>query len=368
MTWLLLALVGGLAFANGTNDNCKGVATLVGYGAARPKAALIWAMVTTFFGASIAFWLAGWLLKTFSSSLFDTGAALDPTFFTAVLIGAIGWVLFATRTGLPVSTTHAITGALIGAGMMSMGAASMQWHVLGRAFAVPLILSPLLSLAAVYLTAWPVGFVLARAAGKCVCLTEVSPALAADGSAAMATVERGVSILVDSEQACDTVPTLAGASTSAISNSIHWMSSGMVGFARGWNDAPKIAALGLLAVSGTHGTAISFAVVAIAMAVGGMVAGRRVLQTLAKKVTAMPLTESLTASLVTSALVGLASWNSLPVSTTHVSTGAIVGAGLRRDPRGVRWGTVAEIVLSWIVTLPVAALIAAAAARFMHRI
>ncbi len=81
----------------------------------------------------------------------------------------------------------------------------------------------------------------------------------------------------------------------------------------------------------------------------------------------MPLAESLTASLMTATLVGLASWNSLPVSTTHVSTGAIIGAGLKRDPRGVRWGKVGEIVLSWIVTLPVAGLIAAAAALIVRR-
>jgi PiT family inorganic phosphate transporter len=174
-------------------------------------------------------------------------------------------------------------------------------------------------------------------------------------------------VIVGTELACAVAPTVAGLSASKVSNGVHWLSGGMVGFARGWNDAPKIAALGLLAVSGPRGTALSFAVAAIAMAIGGMVAGRRVLDTLARKVTAMPLAESLTASLVTSVLVGLASWNSLPVSTTHVTTGAIVGAGLKRGPRAVRWGTVGEIVLSWIVTLPVAALIAAGVALVLHR-
>ena len=97
------------------------------------------------------------------------------------------------------------------------------------------------------------------------------------------------------------------------------------------------------------------------MAVGGYLGGRKVLETLAKKVTPLPLAESLTASLTTAALVSAASWASLPVSTTHVSTGAIVGAGLKNDPAKVKWGKVSEITLSWVVTLPVAGLVAALA-------
>jgi PiT family inorganic phosphate transporter len=65
--------------------------------------------------------------------------------------------------------------------------------------------------------------------------------------------------------------------------------------------------------------------------------------------------------MTSAALVGLASWNGLPVSTTHVTTGGIIGAGLKHDPRAVRWKKVGEILLSWAVTLPVAALIASAA-------
>jgi PiT family inorganic phosphate transporter len=133
----------------------------------------------------------------------------------------------------------------------------------------------------------------------------------------------------------------------------------MVGFARGWNDAPKIAALALVALPNNMG--LAFAVVTLAMAAGGLLAGGRVLETLAKKVTVLPLAESLTASVISATLVGLASWRGLPVSTTHVTTGGIIGAGLKHDPAGVRWGKVGEIVLSWVITLPVAALIAAGA-------
>src|SRR5689334_22721628 len=111
MDVVLLIFVALLAFANGANDNCKGVATLVGYGAAKPKPALLWAMVTTAFGSIFSFFVAGGLIKNFSTGLFANRTELDTPFFLAVLLGACGWVLFATWAGLPVSTTHAITGA-----------------------------------------------------------------------------------------------------------------------------------------------------------------------------------------------------------------------------------------------------------------
>lgn len=362
-TAAIVLLVALLAFANGANDNCKGVATLVGYGAAKPRQALIWAAVTTAVGAGVSFWLARGLIKSFSTGLFVAGAPLDPTFFIAVLAGAFGWVILATVLGLPVSTTHAITGALTGAGLVAFGGAQFQWSFLGARFAVPLAASPLLSLAVVYMLAWPVVYFVGRYAGRCVCVMREPLAVRA-GSGAVAVAGAAPAVVIDDESACmDREPAVA-VTTSAAANGLHWASSGLVGFARGWNDAPKIAALSLVALP--NGMAASFAVVTVAMAAGGLLAGRKVLQTLAQKVTPLPLPESLTASLATATLVCLASWNGLPVSTTHVSTGAIVGAGLKNDPRAVRWGKVGEIVLSWVITLPVAALIAAGARWVMR--
>lgn len=355
----LLFFVAALAFANGANDNCKGVATLVGYGAARPRTALAWAAVTTALGSIFSFFVAGGLIKSFSTGLFAGGTPLDTPFFLAVLLGACGWVLLATWAGLPVSTTHAITGALTGAGLVAFGAARFQWEFLGSKFAVPLAVSPLLSLAAVYLVAWPVGWLVAKAVGRCACVTEELVVQTA-GVAATAAASH-LALRVDEEAACAEQPTVAAVSGSRVANGVHWLSSGMVGFARGWNDAPKIAALGVVVLGSQSGMLTGFILVTLAMAAGGLLAGRRVLETLARKVTTMPLPESLTASIATAALVSLASWNGLPVSTTHVSTGAIIGAGLKHDPRGVKWGKVAEIVLSWLVTLPVAALLAAGA-------
>src|SRR3954451_16895326 len=153
---LLLVLVALLAFANGSNDNGKGVATLVGYGAATPRQALAYATATTLLGAVGSFWFSAGLLKSFSTGLFAAGTPLGHSFFLAVLVGASGWVIFATLTGLPVSTTHAITGSLIGAGLVAFGSSALLWETLGKGFVLPLVLGPIRSLVVVYLLAWPV--------------------------------------------------------------------------------------------------------------------------------------------------------------------------------------------------------------------
>src|SRR5581483_6707866 len=82
----------------------------------------------------------------------------------AVLVGACGWVLLANKTGMPVSTTHAIIGALCGAGLVAFGGARFQWSMLGQKFAVPLAVSPVLSLAVVYAISWPVLLLVRRTA------------------------------------------------------------------------------------------------------------------------------------------------------------------------------------------------------------
>src|SRR5215207_2941291 len=163
----VVLLVALLAFANGANDNSKGVATLVGFGAATPRQALIWAMLTTAIGAGFSFWVAGGMVEAFKAKLFTAGTPLGTTFFIAVLVGAVGWVLFATRTGLPVSTTHAIVGSLIGAGLVAFGRDRIVWSFLGKGVGLPLVLGPLASTGAVYLLAWPMLGVARRYADRC---------------------------------------------------------------------------------------------------------------------------------------------------------------------------------------------------------
>jgi PiT family inorganic phosphate transporter len=139
---------------------------------------------------------------------------------------------------------------------------------------------------------------------------------------------------------------------------LHLLSAGATGFARGLNDTPKIAAL--LVASGAVGLAGSAALVALVMAAGGLLAASRVAHTMSFEITAMDDTQAFTANLVTASLVAAASPLGLPLSTTHVSTGALVGIGTASSQ--ARWSRIGQILLAWITTMPAAALFAAAAA------
>jgi PiT family inorganic phosphate transporter len=141
----LILLAGLLAWANGSNDVSKGIATLVGSGVTSFRTAVIWGTVWTVAGGLVAAFAAQGLVATFSGTGFLATPASGAVFLTAVAAGAVAWVLFASRTGLPVSTTHAIAGALAGAGIVSQGASALHWAFLVKRVALPLALSPLVS-------------------------------------------------------------------------------------------------------------------------------------------------------------------------------------------------------------------------------
>ena len=150
MLVLLIAAVLLVAFANGANDNAKGVATLVGSRMAALKAALSWANLTTFLGAVAAIPMALYvnteLVKAFGGSgLLPKGVPITDAYLAAVGVGAALTVLLATWLGIPVSTTHGLMGALIGAWLVAVGPGQIVWSTLGSRFVVPLLLSPVLS-------------------------------------------------------------------------------------------------------------------------------------------------------------------------------------------------------------------------------
>ena len=107
----LFVLLLALAFANGTNDVSKAIATLVGSGITNYRTAIVWGTVWTVLGASVSGLVASAMVKTFRSGLIAPGTATPPALALAVLTGSMIWVLIASRTGLPVSTTHALMGA-----------------------------------------------------------------------------------------------------------------------------------------------------------------------------------------------------------------------------------------------------------------
>ena len=148
---------------------------------------------------------------------------------------------------------------------------------------------------------------------------------------------------------------MLGLGSQTVMDGAHFLSAGIVSFARGLNDTPKIVALLLLlkALDIRWG----FFAVAATMAVGGLLNARRIAETMSHKITAMNHGQGFSANLATGILVIFASFFGLPVSTTHVSVGALFGIGLttgEANPRVMR-----NIALSWIVTLPCSALISA---------
>ena len=299
-----------VAFTNGANANFKGVASLYGSGTSSLRTALWWGTATTFAGALTAVFFAQGLLKTFSGKgLVPDALAHSPEFVLAVAIGAALTSFLATRCGFPVSTTHALVGALVGAGL-SAGDHTVHLAALGKNFFQPLFISPLLAIIA----------------GGLLYLVLKTARLAPDHR----------------------TPTL---------DALHFLSGGAASFARGLNDTPKMAAL-LLVAEGL-GVRSAVATVALAMAVGGLLDARRVAETLGKKVTDMNPGQGFAANLATALLVTTANFNSLPVSTTHVSVGALLGIGI--TTRQAKWKTVGQIVLSWFITLPCGAALAALA-------
>lgn len=368
---LLIITVVCLAYANGANDNFKGVATLAGCGTADYRTALSWATVTTLAGSLCATLLAAGLLGTFSGKgLVPNAVAGQPLFAAAVGLGAAATVMIATVAGIPISTTHALTGALVGAGLTAT-AGDIVWGALIGKFLVPLLISPLLAIVAALLAYPPLHWLRKRlrvSAETCICVgrREFVP---------VAVTARGVlesrrnppfELTVDDQSQCVEryQGRVLGVSAAGAADWVHYASAGAVCFARSLNDTPKIVALllagGALAGSlGSGGSYAGFVAVGLFMALGGVLSARRVAHTMSHKITDMNVGQALTANLITSALVIGATLIGSPVSTTHVSCGSLIGIG---TVSGRSHGKmIATILAAWLVTLPLAAALSMAA-------
>lgn len=353
---MLLVVVTGvllLAFANGANDSFKGVATLWGSGRYRYATVLVWATATTFLGALLGGVLAGGLVKVFDgSALLGTSAKLDAAFLASAALGAAATVLLATRLGLPISTTHALTGSLIGSGLWAFGGATLNWAALAAILVLPLLFSPLVAMGLTFLASPRLAHWLRER--SCVCLTEPAPQLIHLDEAAVASPSYFPALRVAHRADCNRGDELAHWNTEEIA---HWSSAGLISFSRGLNDSPKIAALALAA--GVLAPAASYFLVASVMALGGLVAARGVAHKMARQVTQIEPVPGLSANLAGALLVGVASRLGMPVSTTHVTLGGIFGVGLRERER-TNWALVRQITMAWLITLPVGALMGVA--------
>jgi PiT family inorganic phosphate transporter len=363
-TALLFLMTLFVAYSNGANDNFKGVATLFGSGTASYRSALTLATVSTFAGAVASVFLAQGLVKAFSGKgLVPDAVAVSPSFLLAVAAGAGCTILLATVLGFPVSTTHGLVGALVGAGALAAGS-ELALGKLGMTFFTPLLLSPLLSVA---LTV-PLYGALHRARlgmnvdrESCVCVGEtglVPLARQADGAATLSPGSVGLAAMVGSTEQCAERYTgqVLGLPAQGLLNAAHALSAGTVSFARGLNDTPKIA--GLILVAHALDLRLGMMAIAVAMAVGGLLNARKVAYKMSRDIAQMNDGQAFTANLVTGILVIGASRLGLPVSTTHVSVGAITGVGIVNGSASRR--VLSGIALSWLLTLPIAAVISAA--------
>lgn len=351
--WLVLLTTVALAAANGANDNVKGAATLIGSGVVGYRAAISLATIATAIGGLASIFLVNGLLAAFSGKgVVPDALTISLPFLEAVGLGAAATVALATRLGMPISTTHALIGGLMGAGL-AVDAASVQLLAALKAMLLPLLVSPLL---AILLALLLVPLLKRRRpdsaeAAPCICLQPGLPE-----GAASATLAQSVFVLgVDSEPQCQPTPgrSIWKLQSAWLLDAAHLCSAAAVSFARGLNDTPKIAAL---MVAGGFGVASASTLVIVAMALGGWLAARRVADTLAFRVTRMDVGEGLSGNLVTALLVMGASRFGLPVSTTHVSTGALFGIGLGNH--STQPSVIRQILLAWLVTLPMAATLA----------
>jgi inorganic phosphate transporter, PiT family len=357
---LLLFAVLFLAYSNGANDNFKGVATLFGSGTANYRTALAWATITTLAGSLLALVLAHGLVESFrGKGLVPDAVTLQPAFLLSVSLGAALTVIMATWTGLPVSTTHALTGGLVGAGLMA-APGEVRFASLGTAFVLPLLFSPVVALLLTTVV-YPLFRLARRRCGitsqTCVCVGTAFEEVSQQTDGTIMLVRTGAAVQVG--QMSDCIQRyrgkMLGIQAAPVLDVLHYLSGGAVGFARGLNDTPKIVAL-LLAGEALQPN-LGLLLVALVMAAGGILNARKVAETLSRKITRMNPGQGFTANLVTALLVTGASRLGLPVSTTHVACGSLFGIGVVN--RTAKWKMILTILLAWVTTLPIGALLAA---------
>lgn len=363
-----------LAYANGANDNFKGVATLYGSGVLSFRTALVAGTAATWFGSVTALLLAGELIKAFSGKGLVAPEVLGQgAFAVSVSTGAALTVLLATRLGFPISTTHALVGGLVGAGIST---GTLQAERLASTFLLPLALSPLL---AASLAGF--GYLLLKTARQTVGLVEDDClCVETEVRAAPAMAPAGLGTGLGHGVAMTALPTLRagrsrdcrvhgralpGMTSLRLLDLGHVASGILVSFARGLNDTPKIAGIlligtitaGVATETAAYGQQVTIVGIATIMALGGLLSARRVARVMALDITDMNEGQGFAANLVTSVLVLCASKVGVPVSTTHVSCGSLFGIGAAGG--GGHWSTIAGIFGAWVVTLPVAATITA---------
>lgn len=373
MEWLLLIFASMLflAYANGANDNFKGVATLLGSNTLTHRNSLIWATITTLAGSLTAAFFATELARVFSGKgLVPDALITAPEFMLSVMIGAALTVFIAAKAGIPISTTHSLIGGLVGAGIVASGS-NLNLNALGQTYIIPLALSPLIAVA----VAASLYFILTTIRKRfrinkqsCLCIGErrlnvpVPEGIAPSALLTPDTLST-LDIVIDEQENCDVKSIelyqgrMLGLGIQRTIDVMHVLSAGAVSFARGLHDTPKI--VGVAMAAGALDLHWVTFIAAIAMALGGTFQSRKIAKTMSEDITSINHGQGFSANLVTAIMVLFASKWGVPVSTTHVSCGSIFGIGTINGK--TNWSIVRGIVLAWVLTLPIAAAISAVA-------
>jgi inorganic phosphate transporter, PiT family len=323
---LLLVLTIAVAllfdFTNGFHDTANAVGTAIGTRALPPRFAVGLTAILNLVGAVVTTQLLHAEVANTVGSLVAPAGGVAMSMLIAVLFGAITWNLFTWRAGLPSSSSHALIGALIGMGLVVYGLDTVQWGEVYPVF-IALVTSPIIGLFIAYV------------------LTVV-----------LLNLFRRVR------------PSHAN----GVFRRLQLFSSGFVAFSHGANDAQKTMAIITLALfSSGHlpefivPTWVALAA-AIAIGLGTWAGGWRIIRTMGTRIVRMQPVDGFAAQTAAAAVIQLATAWGLPVSTTQVVSGAVMGAGATQRFSAVRWGVARRIVWAWIFTIPASAILAASAA------
>jgi PiT family inorganic phosphate transporter len=305
----------GFDFTNGFHDTANAIATTVSTKALSPRVAVAVAALANLGGAFVTTAVA----KTVGKGVIDTGLATEKTVLAA-LIGAIAWNLLTWWFGLPSSSSHALIGGLIGAALVQSGSRGVQWHDIAHKVLIPAVAAPLIAGVSAFLLLLALFWIFQR----------VTPAAG----------NRGFRLG-------------------------QMVTGTWVAFTHGANDAQKTMGVIALALF-THGTITEFYIptwvkiaAGVAIAAGTYVGGWRIMRTLGQRVFKMEPASGFAAQATSGTVIYLATHYGYPLSTTHVVSGAVMGAGATKRLSAVRWGVAGNIVVAWLLTIPAAALVAA---------
>jgi PiT family inorganic phosphate transporter len=306
----------GFDFTNGFHDTANAIATSVSTRALPPRLAVLVASVANLVGA-----FATTAVATTVGTGIVAADLINTKTILAALLGAIAWNLLTWWFGLPSSSSHALIGGLVGAALVQSGEKGVLWHGLAHDIVIPALIAPVIAFGAAFVLLVIIYWVFRR-------------------------LTRGVGNR---------------------GFRLGQLASGtFVAFTHGANDAQKTMGVIALALF-TNGNLDTFEIptwvkfaAGLAIAAGTYVGGWRIMRTLGQRLYKMEPESGFAAQSVAGAVIWAATKQGYPLSTTHVISGAVLGAGATQRLSAVRWGVAGNIVVAWVLTIPAAAAVAAA--------